>query len=252
MRLHALIVDDEPPARRKIRQLLAADARVEIAGEAGSGEAAVREIVGLRPDIVFLDIQMPGMNGFEVLEALGPERPRVIFVTAYDQFAIQAFEVRALDYVLKPIDPQRFQQAVERAFEAAAASAPGPDPRIDELLAEMRRQQPLLRRILLREEGRIVFIDTRRIQWIEAQEKYVRIRADGNTWFHREAMNNLEARLDPARFSRVHRGYIVNMEHVRELRPVSHGDYELVLSDGTTVPLGRTYRDKFFRLFSGA
>jgi two-component system LytT family response regulator len=248
MKIRAVIVDDELPARKKIRQLLKNETRIDIVGEAGSGEAAIREILAAKPDLVFLDIQMPGMTGFEVLEALGADRPQVIFATAFDQYAIRAFDVRALDYLLKPIDPARFQRAVERALERAAQPAAA-DPRIDELLAELRRKQPFLRRILLREEGRISFIETRRIQWIEAEEKYIRIHMDGGACLYRETMNNLEERLDPALFSRVHRSYIVNMEQVREVQSVSHGDHALVLGDGTRLPLGRNYRDQFFQRF---
>ncbi len=250
MKLRAFVVDDEPPARRKIRQLLKNESRIEIAGEAGSGETAVREIASVKPDLVFLDIQMPGMNGFEVLEALGPDRPQVIFTTAYDQFAIQAFEVRALDYLLKPFDQRRFQEAVERAFESVRKAGPA-DPRIDELLAEIRRKQPFLRRILLRARERILFVDTHRIQWIESEEKYVRIHVEGKAWLHRETMNHLERRLDPALFIRVHRGYLVNMEHIRELQAHSHGNYLIALSDGSLVPLGRSYRERFLERFTG-
>lgn len=248
-KLTAVIVDDEPPARRKLLRLLARDERIEVVAEAQDGKAAIEKIESHSPDLAFLDIEMPQLNGFELLEALGPKRPQIIFITAYDQFAIKAFEVRALDYLLKPFEESRLRAAVDRAI-AGRAEQTTFDSRIDDLIAELRVRQPYLRRILLRVEGRIVFIETREIQWVESEEKYVRLHLAGRSYLHRETMNTLETRLDPSLFVRVHRRQIVNMESVQELEAYSHGDFQIVLKSGTRIPLGRTYREKFLATFS--
>jgi two-component system LytT family response regulator len=250
MKIQALIVDDEPPARSKLRRLLEKDGRVEIVGEARDGADALNQIASTNPTHLFLDIQMPRLNGFEVLDALGPERPQIIFTTAYDQYAIKAFEVRALDYLLKPFDEKRLREAIDRAVEGAELEDSSVNQRIDSLLRELRERKPLLRRILLRTEGRIIFIDTRHIVRISSEEKYVRLHIEGKSYLHRETMNNLAQRLDPSVFARVHRQEIVNMNFVRELESLSHGDYEILMRDGTRVPLGRTYKGQFLERFS--
>lgn len=250
MTLKALIIDDEPPARSKLRRLLTQDERVEIVGEARDGNEALEAIEATDPDLLFLDIQMPRMNGFEVLEALGPECPGVIFITAYDQYAIKAFEVRALDYLLKPFDAVRLREAVDRAVELQGKSSSRFHEQIDDLLQELRYRKPVLKRILLKTRGRIVFIDTRQITRVESEEKYVRLHVGSRDYLHRETMNSLEERLDPSIFVRVHRRQIVNMDSIRELESLSHGDYQIVLKDGSKVPLGRTYRDQFLKCFA--
>jgi len=250
MKIKALIVDDEPPARSKLRRLLKQDDRVEIVGEARDGTEALEQVAATNPDLLFLDIQMPRLNGFEVLEVLGPECPQIIFTTAYDQYAIKAFEVRALDYLLKPFDQARLRGAVDRAVEMYEKPESGVDERIDDLLQELRARKPVLKRILLRTGGRIVFVDTRQIARIEAEEKYVRLHVEGRSYLHRETMSSLEERLDSSVFVRVHRGEIVNMHFIRELESLSHGDYQIVLRDSSRVQLGRTYRDHFLRRFA--
>jgi two-component system LytT family response regulator len=250
MMIRALIVDDEPPARSKLRRLLKQDDRIEIAGEARDGTEALELVAATNPDLLFLDIQMPRMNGFEVLEVLGPECPQIIFTTAYDQYAIKAFEVRALDYLLKPFDQSRLREAVDRAVEMHGKPRGDIDERIEALLGELRTRKPVLKRILLKTEGRIIFVDIERISRIEAEEKYVRLHVDLRSYLHRETMNSLEERLDPSAFVRVHRGEIVNMSFILELESLSHGDYQIVLKDGSRVPLGRTYRDLFLRRFA--
>jgi len=241
--IRVLIVDDEPPARRKLLRLLKGDSRFEVIGEAENGEQAVELIERHRPDLLFLDIQMPRMNGFEVLETLGTDRPRVIFTTAFDQYAIKAFEVRALDYLLKPVEEERFREAVDRAVEPVSE---GRDPRVDELLEEMRDRRTPLQRLLLRHSGRIVFIELGSISRIAAEDKYVRLFLDGKTVLYRETIQNLEGRVDPSIFIRVHRSHLVNMKFVQELNVLSHGDFEIVMKDGSRVPLGRTYRESVF------
>jgi two-component system LytT family response regulator len=243
VRLRVLIVDDEPPARRKLARLLKPDQRFEIVGEAEDGEKAVELIELHQPDLLFLDIQMPRMNGFEVLEALEGKRPRVIFTTAFDQYAIKAFEVRALDYLLKPIEEERFRKAVDQAAEAHSG---GTDPRIDELLEEMRKRQAPLQRILIRTAGRVSFIDVGSISHIAAEDKYVRLFLEGRTLLYRGTIQALGEQLDPSVFVRVHRSHLVNIRFIRELAVLSHGDFEIVLLDGSRAPLGRTYRETLF------
>lgn len=247
--IRAVIADDEPPARRRLRRFLEKDGRIELIGEAGDGSEAVEVIETLRPDLLFLDIQMPVLNGFEVLESLESQRPRVIFTTAYDQFAIQAFEIHALDYLLKPFDEARLRQAVGRAVESLDKRSDF-NPAIDQLIDEFRKRRPILRRILLRGSGRITVLDTHEISRICSEEKYVHLFVQGRSFLYRETLQRLEDRLDPSRFVRVHRGEIVNMEYIRELELSSHGDYVIVLKDGTRIPLGRTYREHFLERFA--
>jgi two-component system LytT family response regulator len=249
MKIRALIVDDEPPARRKIRAFLQGDPRFELVGEAGDGLEAVQRIEAEQPDIVFLDIQMPGLTGFEVLEALESARPHVIFTTAYDQYAVQAFEVRALDYLLKPFDRERFQEALERALEERRHQE-SVQSRVEGLVADWQAQRGPLRRILIRDRDRFRILPAAEIEWIEAEEKYVRLHVGKETFLHRETMNNLEQRLDQTCFRRTHRRQIVNLNFVRELAPWAHGDYVLILADGHRLPLGRRYRRLFLEIFT--
>lgn len=248
MTIRVLIVDDEPPARRKIRTFLQGDSRFEIAGEAGDGARAVELVESLRPDLLFLDIQMPELSGFEVLLALGEDRPRVVFTTAFDQYAVQAFEVRALDYLLKPFDRERFRQALDRAVEDREQRQ-AVQGRLAGLLADWQARQGPLERLLVREREKVRIVRCREIEWIESEEKYVRLHAGKSSLLHRETMAMLERRLDPARFCRVHRRAIVNLEFVKELEPFSRGDFRLVLLDGTRLPLGRQYRQRFMERF---
>jgi two-component system LytT family response regulator len=251
MKLKVLLIDDEPPARKKLRHFLRDEPQVVIVGEAKDGLEGLRAIEDLRPDLIFLDVQMPRMNGFEMLEELREWRPQIIFTTAYDQYALRAFEVRALDYLLKPFDQERFQQALTRALENRSQSSRA-NEQIDDLLREMQKKQGYIRRLLLRVNGRIVFIKVSQIEWIEAQEKYVSLHVGNETYLHRETMNSLEERLDPAQLIRIHRSQIVNIEFVKELQAWSHGDYLVVLKNGTRLPLGRRYKEKFLRAFEKA
>ena len=248
MKLRVLLIDDEPPARKKLRHFLKDEPRVEIIGEAQDGLEAIQAIEELRPDLIFLDIQMPQLNGFEVLQLLRSHHPQVIFTTAFDQHAVRAFQVRALDYLLKPFDKDRFREALDRAFELRKSRRDF-QGKIEDLIAELRPKQKYLRRILLRSEGKIFFIKTEQIDWIEAEEKYVRLHSGKQSYLHRETMNALEESLDPRRFARIHRSQIVNMDRVKELQSWSHGDYVVVMTDDTRLPLGRIYREKFLRAF---
>ena len=248
MTVRTLIVDDEPPARRKIRTLLRGDTRFEVVGEAADGLEAIESIEAKRPDLVFLDIQMPGLTGFEVLEALEAERPQVIFTTAYDQYAVKAFEIRALDYLLKPFDPERFQAALERALEDRRRRH-AVEARVDGLVADWRAQSGAVQRLLVRDRGRLRVVRVEDIEWIESEEKYVRLHLGKDSLLHRETMVNLERRLDPQRFVRIHRRQIVNLNFVKEIAPWTHGDHVLILLDGRQLPLGRSYRIRFLELF---
>lgn len=250
-RVTVLIVDDELPARRKVRRLLAADPDVDVLGEAGTGTEAVERIRALDPDIAILDIQMPGLDGFGVLATLAEdERPVVIFATAYDEFAIRAFDVSAVDYLLKPFDSARLARALERAKARVREAAGGEtDRRIRELLERVGAAPGRIDRLLVRSGDRSYFVPVDDIDWIEASQNYLRLNAAGETHIVRGTMAGLSERLDPARFVRIHRSHIVNVERIRELRTASHGDYTVVLFDGTRLALSRRYRDRLPALF---
>ncbi|HEU4883305.1 MAG TPA: LytTR family DNA-binding domain-containing protein [Longimicrobium sp.] len=244
-----LIADDEPPARAKLRRLLDADPESSVAGEAASGTEAVEMIERLRPDLVFLDIQMPGADGFGVLQAVDPAAlPHVVFVTAYDEHALRAFEVHAVDYLLKPFDADRFRTALARAKERVrarpSAGEDGLDARIRRVLAEARPAPAYLERVLVRTGTCAVFLRTDEVDWLEAEENYVRLHAGTESYLVRGTLAGLEERLDPARFIRVHRSHIVNLASIRELHPWSHGDWMIVLRDGRELMLSRRYRDR--------
>jgi two-component system LytT family response regulator len=239
-----LIVDDEPIARRGIRQQLKGEADLEVIGEYGDGAAAVDAITELAPDLVFLDIQMPEVGGFDVVEAIGVARmPAVVFVTAYDEHALRAFDVHAVDYVLKPIDRHRFRTAVERA-RRRLADAPGQlDRRIAAALGELGRPAPdYAKRLAIKGDGRLILVDVDEVDRLEAAGNYVEVHSGARHHLLRETMASLEGRLDPARFVRVSRSSIVNAERVRELQPMFNGDFVVVLRDGTKLPGSRRYR----------
>lgn len=248
--LRILLADDEPMARSTLRQLLAADPDVELVGEAANGDEAVALAREHRPDLLLLDVQMPGRDGFAVLEELGEdEAPRVVFVTAYDRYALRAFDVHAIDYLLKPFDDERFRQALARAKDELAKDASsGMGPRVADLLvarrAELEGEEPsgddaqTLERLSIHREGRVELVDVAAIDWIEAADQYVQVHAAGAAHLMRESMTRLERRL-PARFVRVHRSAIVALDRVRSLRSTGSGTAELELADGTCVPVSR-------------
>jgi two-component system LytT family response regulator len=248
--LRVLIVDDEPLAREGIRQLLAAETGVSIVGESGDGVAAVEDIRRLYPDLVFLDLQMPGMDGFGVLEAVGAaQMPAVIFVTAYDAFAVRAFEVQALDYLLKPLDPERFREAMARARSGGAArTVTALGERLAALLEHAGAGKRYLERISIKEGGKITFVKTRDIDWIEAEGDYVCIHALGRKHLIRGKIGAMELQCDPAVFARIHRSTIVNIDRIRELQPLFSGEYSLTLQNGAKLTVSRSYRDRLFSL----
>lgn len=234
-----IIVDDEPLAREGLRALLAGDRDVEVVAECADGQAAIEAIRRNRPDIVFLDVQMPDFDGFDVLRALeGEPLPAVVFVTAYDKYALKAFDVHAVDYLLKPFHDERFAEALARA---KARRGENMTERIARLLDE---RKPKIMRVLVKTGGRVLFIRADEIDWIEAADYYVKLHVAGKVHMLRESMAALEARLDSEMFFRVHRSAIVNLERVRELQPFSRREHVLVLRDGTRLRLTRSRRER--------
>ncbi|HTP32463.1 MAG TPA: LytTR family DNA-binding domain-containing protein [Candidatus Acidoferrales bacterium] len=243
MPIRTLIVDDEPLARRRLRAFLRPEADMEIVGECGNGDDAVAAIRKIRPDLVFLDIQMPGKDGFAVLAELDPRHlPLIIFVTAHDQYAVQAFEQRALDYLLKPFGRKRFQDAVSRARDRLAGPESGDfRERITGLLRTVAGPKTHL---VVRTGGHAVLLQTARIEWLEAEGDYVLIHAGREAYLTRQTMNRISAELGSGRFVRIHRSTIVNVEFIREIHPLPGGDHVITLRDLTQVTLSRGYRDR--------
>lgn len=244
MQLSALIVDDEPMARQRISDLLRDRPEISIQGEAHDGSEAVRAIRARRPDIVFLDIQMPGMDGFDALAQLEEnEVPEIVFTTAHDQFALQAFEVHAVDYLLKPYDRDRFYSAVDAACSRARAGR-NVVSEMSTLLTQLRDRSEGVERVPVKTDGRIIFVEIEAIEWIEAANNYAAIHVGSKTHMVRETMTKLEARLPADRFLRINRSAIINAAFIRELKPKFHGDYTVVLKSGIRLSLSRTHRDK--------
>lgn len=244
--IRTLIVDDEPLARERLASLLSSEPDMEIVGQCRDGEEAVRAITAHTPDLVFLDVQMPGLTGFDVIDAVGPERmPLVIFVTAYDQHALRAFQVRALDYLLKPFDRERFQEALQRVRTQLTKDEGGDlGRRLLALVKDLRRDQPRTDRLVVKSGGRLFFLRADEIDWIEASGNYVRLHVGPTSHLLRETMNAIEARLDPEKFFRIHRSRIVNMERIQEMQPWLNGEYAVLLRTGTRLTLSRGYREK--------
>lgn len=244
--IRTLIVDDEVHARNRMRALLSAFDDIEVVAECASGVEALAAIDAHRLDLVFLDVQMPGMSGLDVVRDVGADRmPLVVFATAYDRFAIEAFEAHAVDYLLKPIDPERMARTME--FVRRRLRESGGGERLRELLDRMERGYP--RKLAVKSGGTIHVVDVDAIDWIEADGNYVTIHAAGSTYLHRETLQGIGQRLDPARFARVHRSHVVNLDRVRRLEPDRHGDYTVVMEDGTRLTLTRTWRETFLERF---
>lgn len=272
MPMRVLIVDDEPIARRRISRLLKMEDDVEVVNEVGSGTDAVAAIREQRPDLVFLDVQMPDLDGFGVVSALGePEgMPAIVFVTAYNEYAVKAFDVNAVDYVLKPFDGERFRSAFQRArtsLEQKNSAEAGRRIKalLEEVLGEQRAQAlasasatggmpqaaPVanvpraryLDRLMVKHDGRVFFVKVSDVDWFEASGNYVRVHVGRVSHLIRETMHGIEAQLDPNLFARIHRAVIVNMDRIRELQPWFAGDYIVILRDGRQLKLSRTYRE---------
>jgi two-component system, LytTR family, response regulator len=271
--IRTVIIDDEPLAREGLRVRLGREEDIEIVGEAGDGPSAVDAILSLRPNLVFLDVQMPGFDGFDVVSRIANTHlPTIVFVTAYDRYALRAFEVHALDYLLKPIAHRRFQEALRRARHElgqrerdVVASSPSADGARDNgsLAAVADRLRQLLDeresgagqstaadgpryavRFTVRDGERYVLVRVSDVDWAEASANYVRLHVGQRTYQMRTTMSDLERQLDPAQFTRIHRSAIVNLDRVREIRPEWHGEYEVALTTGTTLRLSRGYRDR--------
>ncbi len=247
--IKTLIIDDEAHARATVRLLLQNEPQIEIAGEAADGFAAMEMIQEHKPDFIFLDVQMPEMNGFEMLDRLQPaDLPQVLFVTAYDHYALQAFDVNAIDYLLKPFDDDRFREALKRAMEQLEQK----DLRqlnqgLQTLLASLRHQGSAAgpkypQRLAVKTGGRIFFISVDEISWIEAADQYVKLHTGKTTHLLRESMSKLEDSLSPEHFCRIHRSAIVKISNIKELRPQPTGDYQVILRDNTKLKLGRNRR----------
>ncbi|MFL5241280.1 MAG: LytR/AlgR family response regulator transcription factor [Gemmataceae bacterium] len=254
MTIRVLIADDEPLARQRVRKLLDGDPDVQVVGECADGSETVDAVRQKKPDLLFLDIQMPTLDGFDVLEALGPENmPATIFVTAYDRYAIKAFEVHALDYLLKPFDRERFRKALQRAKNYLGRPQQlEAGKKLDNLLADVREDRKPLERVVIKSASRVFFLRTEEIDWIEAAGNYLRLHVGKDFHLLRETMNSFEAKLDPARFVRIHRSYIVNVERIKELQPYFHGDYAVILKDGKQLTLSRSHRPKLQTLVGEA
>ena len=243
--IRTVVADDQPMARERLTALLAQQPDVDVVATCASGAEAVSAIKAHRPDLVFLDMQMPELDGFGVIDAVGVDRmPPVVFVTAYDAFALRAFEVHALDYLLKPFGRDRFEQALERARRHLERQRDGElATRLMALVADVRPAGGRPDRLMVRSGARVVFVDADQIEWVEAEGNYVRLHAGSESHLVRDTMQSMERRLGPARFARIHRSRIVNLSRVRELRLVASGEYEAVLHTGVRLGVGRLYRE---------
>jgi two-component system LytT family response regulator len=251
--IRTLIVDDEPLARRNLRLLLQNDSEIEIVGEAANGREALALIHKHSPDLVFLDIQMPELDGFGVLENLeAAQLPAIVFVTAFDQYALKAFEFHALDYLLKPFDDARFEKALSRAkLQVGQRELKDLSERLVALLGgreaklpESPRAAPYVSRLLIKSAGRVFFLKTDEIDYVRAEDYYVKLHVGRKGHLLRETMNEMEAKLDPEKFLRIHRSTIVNIERIRELQPHFNGEYIVVLNDGSEHKLSRSRREQ--------
>jgi two-component system LytT family response regulator len=242
MTLRVIIVDDEPPARTRLRRLLKPYADIELIAECGDGAGAVQAIESTQPDLVLLDVQMPELDGFEVLRALDtPRLPAVIFVTAFDKYALRAFEVHALDYVLKPVEADRLGEALDHARRRIAEHRSATAGLAD-LLRDLKGDGAYLTRMPVRSEGKVKVIDLADVDWLSAADNYVTLHAAGREYLVRDALAALERRLDPLVFVRVHRSTIARIDRIAELMPDAHGDFTIRLKDGTRLDMSRTYR----------
>jgi two-component system LytT family response regulator len=242
-----LIVDDEPLARERLRFLLRTDPEIEIVGESGNGKSAIQDIRRLKPALVFLDVEMPELDGFGVLRAL-KELPTIVFVTAHQHYAIPAFEARALDYLLKPFPKARFFDVLARAKAHIERNREDGNRQLKEVLSQLltERQQPEL--LIIKSEGRLIFLKTFEVRWIEAERDYVKVHLAKTTHLVRETMSNIQRRLDPDTFMRIHRSAIVNAKYIREIQPLLGGHHNVVLSDEQELTLSRRYRAAIDRL----
>lgn len=242
--MKVLVADDEQPARNKIISFLKIEKEVDLILEALDGVETINQIKNEKPDIVFLDIQMPGLNGFEVIEKIGVEKmPPVVFVTAYDQFAINAFDVNAVDYLLKPFDKERFLKSFNRVTEKIKLKK-GKSDELEPVLKEVKKERKILERFLINVGSKYFFVAVGEILFISSAEKYVELHTAKGKYLIRDTMNNVEESLDPEMFVRIHRSYIVNIEQIKEMQPCSHGDYLVIIKNGDKIQMSRRFRDR--------
>jgi len=256
--MRVVIVDDEELARRGVRARLEQIGDVNIVAECKNGREAIDAIRRMTPDLVFLDVQMPGKSGFDVIEAIGWDKfPQVIFVTAHDRFAIRAFEVNALDYLLKPIDEERFDLALRRARESFFRKQESDlGRRLGAVLKEVSADksnvaQAFTDRIVIRSGGRVVFVKVSEIDWVEAAGDYVTLHSGKKSWLQRETISDMEKKLEPSGFRRIHRSTVVNLERISEMRALDNGEYRVLLRDGTELKLSRNFRRALQSLIEG-
>jgi two-component system LytT family response regulator len=251
--IRTLIIDDEPLARQGLRAILQKDPEIEVVDEAGDGLEALEKIRSVHPDLVFLDIQMPELNGFEVLDSLAADEiPLVVFVTAYDQYALNAFQVHALDYLLKPFEDERLMEAVTRAKAQLRQKNGGQaTKKIQDMLDSTRVERSRVGRIMVRSGGRITFVRVDDVDWIEAQGDYICLHTQGKKHLIREKISDMEAQLSSDNFLRIHRSTMVNVTRIREMQPLFHGEYAVVLQDGTRLTMSRSFRDRVFERLTG-
>ena len=255
MTIRTLVVDDEPLGRERITALLAEESDIEVIGECGDGPSAMEAIKRESPHLVFLDVQMPERDGFDVMASLGESRlPLVVFVTAYDNYALKAFEVRALDYLLKPFDRGRFGRAMERVrSELSHRESDELAQRVLAMAGEYKAARPSPSdRLVIKSGGRVFFLRAREIDWIEAAGNYLKVHVGSESHMIRQTMAAIEEQLDPAMFFRIHRSQIVNLDRIKEMQPLFNGEYEVVLRTGARLTLSRGYREKLQSRLGGA
>jgi two-component system LytT family response regulator len=235
-------------ARKRLRRVLSQDEEIEIIGECADGKRAVETVAELKPDLMFLDVQMPEMGGFEALDEIGVENsPVVIFVTAFDHFALRAFEVHALDYLLKPFDAERLKKTLERAKEQIrkrGATGGAADERLLALLKDIKTEPKYLRRLTVKSRGRTIFLTVDDIDYVEAEGNYLSLQVGKEAHLIRSAMHQFEGKLDPEKFARIHRSAIINLDRVREMHPLFNGDQIVIMKNGKELTLSRNYRDR--------
>ncbi len=247
-KIRALVVDDEAHARTRLRQLLLVERDIELVAECANGREAVEGIQRHRPDLVFLDVQMPRLGGFEVCQTLLEAKaalPLIVFVTAHDQYALKAFEIHALDYLLKPFDSERFRQALDHVrAQMRRAQAPASDSALSSLLQELRGRTQRPERLVFKQNGGMIFIQVAAIDWVEADGNYIKVQAGATTHHVRETLASIEAQLPQESFLRLSRSTIVNLDRVKELKPLFYGDCLVLLQDGSRLKLSRNYRER--------
>lgn len=250
--IRTLIIDDEPLARLRLRRLLSSDPEINLLAECADAFDAIKAINEFSPDLIFLDIQMPEKDGFSVIEEIGVDKiPCTVFVTAYDQHALRAFEVNALDYLLKPYNEERFFRMLRRVKQMIAATQTSEvKDRIMTAVEQLRQNTNFLERILIKTAGRIFFLNLDEVHWIKSEGNYLRLNVGQTSYLIRDTVHNFESRIDPRVFLRIHRSTIVNLEKVKELVQMTHGDYKVILRDGTELAFSRHYRDNLSRFES--